>query len=68
LNANAIEMAETIRLSVNNYVSQHSDWKSISVSIGVASLGNVNSVVDLIKKAEELLLQAKIAGKNKVFG
>jgi diguanylate cyclase (GGDEF)-like protein len=68
LNTNAIEMAETIRLSVNNYVSQTRDWKSISVSIGVASLDNGNTVVDVIKKAEELLLQAKIAGKNKVFG
>jgi diguanylate cyclase (GGDEF)-like protein len=68
LNTNAIEMAETIRLSVNNYLSQTRDWKSISVSIGVVSLENGNNVVDLIKKAEELLLQAKIAGKNKVFG
>jgi PleD family two-component response regulator len=61
-------MAETISLSVNNYLSQTRDWKSISVSIGVVSLENGNNVVDLIKKAEELLLQAKIAGKNKVFG
>ena len=68
LNSNAIEMAETIHMSVNNYVSQHRDWKSISVSIGVASLGNGNNAVDLIKKSEELLLQAQIAGKNKVFG
>jgi diguanylate cyclase (GGDEF)-like protein len=68
LNASAIEIAEAIRSSVNTYVLQTSDCKSTSVSIGVASLEHGNNVVDVIKKAEELLLQAKIAGKNKVFG
>lgn len=66
---NAAAVAERIRLAVENSAVAVSDQTShtISLSIGVAEYApGVDTVQDLIQKADQALYMAKSNGKNKV--
>ena len=62
----AMEIAERIRLSINQYPLGFVG--NVSVSVGVASLADDNDLFSLIKRADEQLHQAKASGSNKVCG
>jgi diguanylate cyclase (GGDEF)-like protein len=64
----AMAIGDRIRLSINEYPWQLSNEKSVSVSVGVATLENDNDLSSLIKRADEQLYQAKASGRNKVCG
>lgn len=64
----AMEIAERIRLCVNDYSWPFSNLEKVSVSIGVATVKNDSDLIQLIKCADEQLYQAKASGRNKVCG
>jgi diguanylate cyclase (GGDEF)-like protein len=66
--SSALEIGEKIRHSINDYSWPFNEPKSVSVSIGVASLKNGSDLIQLIKCVDEQLYQAKASGRNKVCG
>lgn len=68
--ADAVAMAEKIRLAVNENVAKTSDHREVrfTVSIGVAMYSELlpDSLDQLIHQADEKLYEAKNAGRNQV--
>jgi diguanylate cyclase (GGDEF)-like protein len=67
-NEQALEIAERLRLSVEQYVWPTNQINNISLSIGVTHLNKVKhqTFEELLKDADLLMYQAKRQGKNKV--
>ena len=69
---NALEVAERIReLLMNTRVQldQQNKQLNFTVSIGVATMTNLESTVEyLLQEADAALYQAKNSGRNKVVG
>ncbi len=65
----AFDLAENIRASIESTTWKMHTMSPITVSIGVASYEQENhdNFTALLKAADEQLLQAKSAGRNKVF-
>jgi len=64
----ALEIAERIRSSIEEYSWPHNDLKKVTVSVGVVSRVDDSDLISLIKRADEQLYQAKVSGRNKVCG
>ena len=64
----ALEIAERIRMCINEYTWQFETLDTVNVSIGVACLVDESDLISLIKRADEQLYQAKLSGRNKVCG
>jgi len=64
----ALEIAERIRSSIEEYSWPLNDLNKVTISIGVATLTDDSDVMSLIKRADEQLYQAKVSGRNKVCG
>jgi diguanylate cyclase (GGDEF)-like protein len=60
----AYEMAERVRVAVSNCTT--SDGKNITCSIGVSSLKEGKTMLDLIKKSDDRVYKAKDLGRNQV--
>jgi diguanylate cyclase (GGDEF)-like protein len=65
--AGALLLAERIRSTISELVTQASDAKiQVTVSIGVAQLAAGESKVDLLEHADSMLYRAKYRGRNQV--
>ena len=64
----AVSLAETLRQKVEEHTFNfQADTMKVTVSIGVATLNDADKLAsDLIKRADELLYQAKNSGRNRV--
>ncbi len=63
---NAAELAERIRVSLQQYTSAHNSIPLCTASIGVAQYRKTDTAASLIQHADSALYQAKAAGRNKV--
>ncbi|WP_097111660.1 diguanylate cyclase [Arsukibacterium tuosuense] len=62
----AIELAERIRLSLQQYTTANNDIPVCTVSIGVAQCSKTDTSASLIQHADETLYKAKAASRTKV--
>jgi len=62
----ALELANRIRASIELYL--FSIKTSITISIGVAEFNSQETVIELVKRADDNLYTAKSNGRNCVFG
>jgi len=64
----AVSLAETLRQKVEEHTfAFQADAIKVTISIGAATLDEADKVAnDLIKRADELLYQAKNSGRNRV--
>jgi diguanylate cyclase (GGDEF)-like protein len=62
----AAELAERIRISLQQYTSAHNSIPLCTVSIGVAQCRKNDSSVSLMQHADEALYKAKTSGRNRV--
>jgi diguanylate cyclase (GGDEF)-like protein len=61
-------LAERIRLAVADVTTWLPDYRRVTISIGMASLGGGQSAIaDLVRRADEALYAAKTAGRNRVI-
>jgi len=65
---NANDIAERLRLSIQNNVWSYKDLTQVTVSIGISSLQSENnsSFSQLLKDADVMMYKAKNLGRNKV--
>ncbi|MGI5912425.1 MAG: GGDEF domain-containing protein, partial [Syntrophomonadaceae bacterium] len=61
----AENMAERMRICIRNNL--YDPVKSITCSFGIAALEKDDTAQTLLRKADELLLQAKASGKDRVI-
>jgi diguanylate cyclase (GGDEF)-like protein len=64
--ASAIDIAERIRLCIQEHTWQLDKVDNVCVSIGLAYLDNDIDLIRLIRCADEQLYQAKASGRNRV--
>ncbi|KGJ89038.1 GGDEF domain-containing protein [Colwellia psychrerythraea] len=64
----ALDISERIRLCVCQHSWRFDNLERACVSIGVASLTTDKDFLNLIKRADDQLYQAKASGRNKVCG
>ncbi|WP_214001040.1 GGDEF domain-containing protein [Arsukibacterium sp.] len=62
----AIELAERIRLSLQQYTTANDSIPPCTASIGVAQSRTTDTSASLIQRADDALYRAKAAGRNKV--
>ena len=64
--ANAVELAERIRVDIESLKISAIDNQPVSASFGVSALDSSNPYCDIIKQADEALYAAKDSGRNRV--
>jgi GGDEF domain-containing protein len=62
-----IKITENLRLAISQYTLAYNSLKSVTVSIGIVSVNNDDGFFHVAKEVEELILQEKMARKNKVI-
>lgn len=62
---NGHRIAEKIRTQVS--LLRNDPYPQITISLGVASSGDSESIEDVIERADSALLEAKASGKNRTF-
>lgn len=60
----AVEMAERMRICIRNNL--YDPAKNITCSFGIATFEKDDTALSLLRKADELLLQAKASGKDSI--
>ncbi|MBD3249892.1 diguanylate cyclase [Candidatus Woesearchaeota archaeon] len=63
----AVDIAEELRKTVQNFNFDLPDKRQVTISLGVASYDGESSKEELIKEADKNLYKAKLDGKNKVI-
>lgn len=61
---NAVELAEKIRIKINNFEFKHNE--KVTCSFGITPIRKDDDRHTLLKRVDELLYEAKKLGKNKV--
>ncbi len=66
--ADAFNLAERVRRTIEQQVIEYEQGKtlSITVSIGISTLTELETTADLIKNADKALYYAKVNGRNQV--
>jgi len=64
----ALEIAERMRSSIDGYSWPLNNLEKVTISVGVVTLADDSDLIQLIKRADEQLYQAKVSGRNKVCG
>ncbi|WP_019676553.1 GGDEF domain-containing protein [Arsukibacterium perlucidum] len=62
----ATELADRIRISLEQYTTANSSIPACTASIGVAQYRKTDTAASLIQQADEALYRAKAAGRNRV--
>lgn len=62
--ADALTIAEALRVCIE----QHSSSTKVTASFGVAAMQQHERIIDLVKRADQAMYQAKQQGRNRVIG